>query len=258
MVIIRKIEVLNSFNNFSLIRWYINDTQEDLDNYVFSVYKSLSPDSEFEKINEEDIRDFEYQYFIPTYLNSSVHWYFKVEAKNLLTNETKMSDVFGSAYFVEPDCVADSIIYQFEYFLEYILNRPPIKLLIRRRTGTRCNVCWDDEAKEVTRSQCTTCYNTSYTGGYMPPRDLRISFTEPGFIEKVDLGDIKDVQQNVTTAWASTYPLILPKDIIVDEFNRRFIVIQAQPTTKDGRIYLRQVLQLQLIPPTDVIYKFPI
>jgi hypothetical protein len=259
MLEIKSIDVKPNYSSFYLITWALVDTTESADDYTFAVYKSLSPGpaSTFELV-ADNIVGFNYAYDVPNKLNSSIHEYFKIEITQISTGDKVLSPVTGASYIVPADPFADAIIYQEEYFLDYVLNRPSVKLLVKRRSGTRCTVCWDDTLQEVTKSACTACYTTGYTGGYMPAQDIMISFTEPLFQTKFDMGDIKDVQQGPTVGWTKNYPLILPSDIIVDEFNRRFRVIQVQPTTKDGRIYLRQNLQLQLIPPTDIIYQFPV
>lgn len=258
MINISKIEVSPNYNNYVLIEWTVSDTVEDLTNYTYNVYYAYSPDDSFTILNDEPITDEFYTYLIPTDYNSSVQYYFKVEAIDASTGETSVSVVIGSAYITPVDNIAATIIHQQSYFLENILNRNPVKLLSKKRFGTRCSVCWDEDMFEVTKSNCTSCYSVGYEGGYYSARDLYISFTEPGYTTKFDIGDIKSVQQGVTAAWAGNFPKILSEDIIVDDFNRRFRVLQVQPTTKDGRIYLRQLLQIQLIPPTDIIYSLEV
>lgn len=255
MLTVKRLYVHNNYSAATLVRWDVEDTSELSDDFTFNVYTSLSPTSEFTKINEYPITGFSYLYNHPFISDSSVKLYFKVEVVNKETQESILYNVVGATYLTPSDPIADTIIYQNDVLLSRILGRPPAKLLIKRRAGTRCFSCWDEELMEVTKSNCTECYSTGYKNGYLPPEEIYISFTEPGFITRLDVSDIKDVQQGVTQAWSGNYPLILPGDIIVDEFNRRFIVMQVQPTTKSGFIYLRQLLQLQLLPPTDVIYK---
>ncbi len=255
---VKKLNIHNNYSVATLINWEVEDTTEIINNFVFNVYASISPTSEFTKINEEPITGFSYMYNHPYVTDSSVKLYFKVEVVNTETQETLLCNVVSSAYLTPRDPIADTIIYQNEILLKRVLGRPPVKLLMKRRTGTRCTSCWDEDLMEVTKSSCTSCYSTGYAGGYLPPEDIYVSFTEPGFITRMDTVDIKDVQQGVTQAWCGNYPLILPGDIIIDEFNRRFIIMQVQPTTKSGRIYLRQLLQVQLLPPTDIIYKMKV
>lgn len=255
MLTLKKLEVYNNFSSFFLVKWTLNDTTEDASIYTYSIMSSLSSKDGF-TVLASDITDLEHQIANADMFDSSVHVYFKIKIKNTSTGDEVTDPLVTSLIMTPRDNIADAIIYQERYLLENILTRGVSKLLIKKRSGTRCSKCWDADTREVTKSSCTTCYSTGFAGGYMSPVDIPISFTEPGYINKFDIGDIRDIQQNVTQAWASNYPLILPQDIIVDSANRRFKVIQSQPTTKDGTIYLRQILQLQLIPPTDVIYKY--
>jgi hypothetical protein len=254
IVDVTEIHAIRTSTNSILVRW--GASTDRLDNFTFSVYQALAADGTYELIASNIVGN-TYQHNVALNPSSTVKWYFKVSADNLTTQESSLSSCISSLYFTPTDPVAEAILFQHEYFLKNILNRPPVKLLIKNRSGVRCPVCWDEELQQVTKSRCLTCYSTGYTGGYYP-LDVYISFTEPGFSERFDITDVQDVQQGVTTAWAPNYPLIQSSDVIVDEFNRRFIVLQAQPTTKDGRVYLRQLLQLQLIPANNSIYKFPV
>lgn len=254
MLTIKTISALGTFSSFYLLSWTIDDTLEDVGDYTFGVYESSSPESEFIKV-VDGLTNMSYQYPNSYKYDSSVHKYFKIACTHIDTGTTQLSTIFTSVFLTPRDNYAEMIIYQNNYFLENIIGRPDVKLLIKRRSGTRCPSCWDPDTFEVTKSGCQVCYSTGFKNGYYEPVQMQISFTEPGFINKVDLYDIKDSQSNVTSAWASNYPLVLPGDVIIDSTNRRFRVLQAQPTTKDGNIYLRQILQLQMIPPTDIVYK---
>ena len=257
MIKITKITVAANFNSFLLIQWETDAiSEEELVDYRFSVHMSQSPQDDFLKINsdEDNIITLEYIYEIPYGINFGTPLYFRVGITNTLTQEYVLSNIFSSLYLTPTDVVAEAIIYQYNYFLENILERPPMKLLIKKKFGPRCPSCWDEYSQEITRSSCPDCYDTGYQYGYAPPVNIRVSISEPGFVEKLDIGSIVESQNAIVSAWTSNYPLVYPRDIIVDEFNRRFVVLQSQPTTKDGRIYLRQLLQLQLIPPTDIIY----
>lgn len=255
MLTVRRIYLNNNYSSATLVRWDVADTLETMDDYAFNIYTSPSPTTEFSKVNDVPVLGLSYMYRHPHIYDASVKYYFRIEVLNIVTNEALLCDEVGAMYLTPADPVADTIIYQNEVLLKHVLGRPPVKLLIKRRSGTRCTSCWDPELMEVTKSSCVDCYSVGYAGGYLPPEDIYISFTEPGFLTKFDIADVRDTQQAVTQAWCSNYPLVLPGDIIVDEFNRRFIIIQVQPTTKSGQIYLRQLLQLQLLPPTDVVYK---
>lgn len=258
MLVITKINALNNYSGATKVQWEVADTSESTSDYMFNVYSSASPDSGFVKLNDDLLDVMEYTYVHPYQTDSSVRIYFKVESLHVSTGTSSISNMSASTYLTPRDPVADTIMYQHDILLEHVLGRPVVKLLVKRRSGTRCPVCWDDELMEVRKSNCTSCYSVGYEGGYLPPKDIYISFAEPGFMTKFDITDVKDVQQGITQAWSRGDPLILPGDVIVDKLDRRFIVIQVQPTTRSGVIYLRQLLQLQLIPPTNVIYKLDV
>jgi len=258
MIELKEITVRPNYSSFYVISWTLMPTTEDLADYVYEVYSapSASTPSTQRTLLSPQLQATEFVYEIPTDLDSSVHSYFSVDITKISTSTTWTSSASPVAVYMVPrDNYADAIIYQEEYFLDYILNRDPVKLITRKRTGAVCTNCVDELTGEVTKSACSACYSTGLLGGYNPPVTMMISFTEPGYNQRFETTEVRDVQNNITTAWTKNYPLILPGDFFVDAFNRRFKIIQSLPTTKDGRIYLRQNLQIQLVPPKDIIYK---
>lgn len=258
MIAISEILVQPNYSAFYVISWTIVSTTESMNDYFFSIYTAPAASTPLAErlLLDTGITDFDFVYDIPYSLNSAVKEYFSIDITKVSTGVTvNASGGYVSVYMVPVDNVAEAIIYQEEYFLDNILIRNDVKLLTKRRTGTRCSACYDEITGEITKSNCSVCYRTGYVGGYSVAKPINISFTEPGFIQKFDVQEVRDVQNQITYGWTKNYPLILPGDVIVDEFNRRFRIINSQPTTKDGRIYLRQSISMQLIPPTDPVYK---
>ena len=238
------------------IDWTVAETVEDTGKYVFNIYKSQGYDGPYALV-ESNIDEFEYVYANSERVDTSVNMYFKVETKNRFTGETLLSPIVGAVFILPRDEYAESIIYQNDYFLDYIINRPQVYLLTKKRTGTRCTTCWNDELGERTKSSCTVCYDTGYLGGYSK-KLIKMAFGTPAYVNKFDISEIRDIPSNAVGAWTKNYPLVQPNDVIVDENNRRFRVIQSQPTTKDGTVFLHQIVQLQLIPPNNIIYSYSV
>lgn len=139
---------------------------------------------------------------------------------------------------------------------EYLLMRKSGEdglLLKRREWGSRCT-CVDADTKEVTNKSCPLCLGTGITGGYYPSIPLPIGIQEPPGRNRV-LGEAGLAHDEVRMARAVAYPLITSNDIwIGNRTNERWQVRAIKTVAEIRRIPLVQVLELRLIPQTDVIY----
>ena len=255
MINITKIAIADNLStDYLLVKWEIGDTAEDLALYAFNVHRSLSPDGGYEII-AYGITLFEYKDYTVDLYDSSIRYYYKIEVVNASAGLNELSADYGQIMYSPPDNVANAIIYHEEMLLK-LGDNPMVYALIKRRFGARCPVCWDPIQKKTTKSQCTACYQISFTGGYLPPSLIRMSFTPTERQERMAVEGVKDVD-GVVSAWTGNYPVLQPGDIIVDTLNARYDVVSVVPSTK-RRYVTHQVLALRKIPPTGIIYKLPL
>ena len=257
MIDVTKIEVLNMFNTETLlIRFAIEDTMEDINNYKFDVLRSNSPLTDYDII-EEDIKNFEYIDSNVNLYRSSLLYFYKIRTTNINSGEVATTDFYGQFTYREPDNIALTVMHQYDTYLDNVINNPSVHILQRKKFGTRCG-CWDDIRMQRKKEFCEECYNTGYTGGYYSPVAVKINYlsTEAGMqqlIQQTDNGE----QSNPIQAWIKNLPIVSIGDIIIDNINRRYEVINWQPTTKNGYL-LRQVLTLSKLPASNIAYKIPL
>ena len=65
-------------------------------------------------------------------------------------------------------------------------------------------------------------------------------------------------EESLINVWTLNYPIIHANDIIVDCYNDRYNILSVQRVTKNNKFVLRQILNIQKLPPNHVIYEFPI
>jgi len=65
------------------------------------------------------------------------------------------------------------------------------------------------------------------------------------------------MQNAVTSAWTSNFPLLTPGDIIVEPGNRRWRINFVTPT-EQFRVPVRQIAQIFYIDKSDVEYKLEV
>lgn len=136
------------------------------------------------------------------------------------------------------------------------LNGVEVVALKRRRWGPRCPKCYDPYTQMSARGACTTCYGTSFVGGYFAPV-VTLS-------RRPVLPDRTEVRQegNTDIAVGRVILLDIPKlekdDLLVYvRDNRRFIVEQVQPTEiKTVSVY--QNVEVSELARSDVAYRLPV
>jgi len=255
MIKIKNIKTLSSISlDFLLVQFSIEDTEEDLSNYEFNIYRSNSPRSEFIKV-ANNIRTFEFKDYSANLSVYAPRHYYKVEAVNIITRETLQTEPYLALFNHTPDHVAFAVKEQYQMYLENILNNPDIYIFLRKRFGQKCHVCWDDIRLQSKSDSCVACYNTGYSGGYFAPIQIKYCAMSPeGSIQTSE--DIFDAgeRQSPRQIWINNYPLVYPGDIIMDNNNHRYRIVQVQQTSKSGFI-LRQILVIERLPLSDIAYK---
>jgi len=258
MIEISRINVVNNLSlDYLLIQIICKPTSEDLTDYVFDIYRNTSLDGEYELI-ASDIDSFQYADRDVNLYKQSIKYYYKVKVKNIKTLEEEFSTEIGELSNHIPDNIANSVAIQYDIYLDRVVSNPKVYLLSRKRFGQKCAFCYDEIRMQAKNDNCPHCYTTGYMGGYHKPIKIPICYmsNKEGLQQLLDISNVGEVS-NPIQAWVKNYPIVQPGDIIVDDYNRRFEVINWQPTTKNNFI-LRQVLTLQKLPHSNIIYKFPI
>lgn len=237
------------------IQFTIKDTTESLSNYKFTLLKSNFPDDNFTPIIDH-IEEFEcFDYDINLY-NADIHYFYKIRITNLITGEKRDSFVFGLNETLD-DEYGFYLSELYSIYLDAAINNSPMILLKKKRTGEICG-CFDDIRNTSRASKCTNCFNAKYSGGYYNPVDIRVCFLNaPVENERMDHSGIVSDDTPIQM-WTGNYPIIQQGDILVDKVTgTRFIVTTSQQSLKN-KTTLRQTLQIDRIPESDVIYKLKI
>jgi hypothetical protein len=163
-----------------------------------------------------------------------------------------------------------AVIKEAENLLYDMLDGEPAYVIKKKSTGIRCTNCWSPDRQQRTLSHCPVCKGSGFIDGYYKPISIQIAFDSTP--RKSD--SQKNFEDVYTTmrARTSNYPIIRPKDIIVnaDQFKRYVVTYvettklprHAQPTGEhrlSGQNYvISQLLSLQELNPDDNEYQIPI
>jgi len=234
------------------LSWCVVDTQEDVHDYLFQVFRSQSPEGPFEKISES----FEDRYFfiddrVPPVDKFQVLQY-KLQVTQKSTGDTK--DFGPVARAAEPDLIA-SYIRKAEYtLLTQVIGRQ-VWFFPRRTFGQRCPSCWDYTLGQKKRSRCLDCYDTGYLRGYLDPIELWVQI-DPG-TKNYQLQSQQKDEQSQVTARTTYYPPIKPGDLLVELENKRWRVITVTPSER-LRATVKQEMTIREVQRTDVEYRLPL
>ncbi len=115
-----------------------------------------------------------------------------------------------------------------------------------RIRGTRCPECWSHEHEKVMDDHCTTCFGTSYKGGYNTGMEtlMQYSSIDP-VMQKSYQGNVEPV---TVTGWTIGYPLIHPHAMILRVPDRKIFRVEGHQgstelltTTQRQTVVLREL-----------------
>jgi hypothetical protein len=256
MIKVDSIKIMDSFSlDYVLINFTIEDTTEDVNGYSFNIYRSNDEEDGYELIST-DVIDFSFIDYNVNLYNNAIKFYYKVEVVNRLTGEKLMSEIRSEYKGRQRDNTAQAIIENYNIYLNNVLGVDDVYLLKKKRFGTYCS-CYDDIRGRSNNSKCHLCYSTKYAGGYFAPKVMKVSVVNsPGKAETFDITETSE-QTAPIQMWTANYPLIQIGDVIVDSNNDRYVVAGWQPTYKNYML-IRQTIDLQKLPKSDVTYLIPV
>lgn len=127
-------------------------------------------------------------------------------------------------------------------------------VFIRMRDGIRCPDCWDEILQQRSRTQCTTCKDTGYLGGYYNPIEMYVSFGPEAVAVQGGI-DGPDITPDSVNTWASNFPLLNIGDILIEYNTNRMWEVQSINITMHKRIVTRQEMVLSKMEGDDPTFK---
>lgn len=233
------------FNVFDIgktvVSWSINDTALDPSLFSFFIDQSGSPEGAYTRLNKIGLTN-EYTYVdtvAPTF-GKFRRVYYRIGTRKNSTNEIYYTKAKG--FYDEPDLVGFEIARRNRLLLHKVVGVPCI-IHKRRHWGERCDVCWDEKLKRVTRSKCATCFETGYKGGYWDPIPAMVNFSpSPSIVQQTPWGKM---EPSSNTAWMSNWPLVEPQDVITELLSNKRWVVKNVVNTEKRRVPVKQIFQIE-------------
>jgi hypothetical protein len=234
--------------DFHEISWELAPTTEDIFDYTFQLLRSEGPEGPYEALTPE--MEDQYLFIDRTIRRGHLYreYYYRLRIKCKADSTTKeFGPVSNSA---EPDLIASEVRKHMNILMREFAGRRCWVFPVRT-FGTRCE-CWNSTLQKKTRSNCLTCFDTSFVRGYMTPIEAWIQIDpNPKSEQNSAPGPI---QAQVTTLRMGYWPPLKPRDLIIEGDNSRWRVVSVTNTQR-LRAVLHQEVQVYGLPKTDIEYK---
>jgi hypothetical protein len=241
--------------DFLDVSWEVEDTSEDIQDYTFEVLRSEGPAGPWDPITPK---------FQDTYLYRDANAP-QLKKHRLLFYKIRVTQTSSAAVVLYPTTV-NGVAKEAELDLEGVEIANRMKLILQEYTGRtvwifpirtfgqRCD-CFDGNTGRRTRSQCLTCFDTGYVGGFHNPIETRAQIDPYGKVKRQQA--IADGEPANTMARLSNFPPLKPRDIIVEAENVRWRVGDVRVTEK-LRAPVHQEVTLHMVPTSDIEYRLPL
>jgi hypothetical protein len=177
--------------------------------------------------------------------------YYKLKIVDTRTNESV--EVGPTAQLAEPDLMAQEMIRQEDMLFRNFIGRK-VFVFPAKTFGVRC-LCVNKTLQRQEIYNCLTCYSVGYIGGYNSPIVVYMQI-DPN-PKNTQLTPHMNFNTNVAMGRMVSYPPVSGGDIIVENDNHRWIVVNVT-TTERLRYPVHQELQLKELTRDDIVYKVPI
>lgn len=112
----------------------------------------------------------------------------------------------------------------------------------RKTYGRRCEECWSYSVEKVVKDKCTSCYGTSFQGGYWSPLKTLLQYdSTPNDIQLSYFGKF---EINEFPAWTIAFPNIDQRDIIYRIGDGKMFEVGDKKETQLQGAPVRQIFKL--------------
>lgn len=245
------------------LQWDLVDPAES-GVYGFTVYRSGSPEGPWDPLAVQLTNTFSYLDRFPTPAVAGVTAPNQVSLARgifyrvVATPPSGATNAVEAVSGVEPKLdgkqrLLKRKILRDEALMLQKLNGVEVAVLKRRHWGTRCTRCYDKYTKDSIRANCSSCYGTTFVGGYFDPiLTWAKRGTTPNQVALAPEGKTDIAKTHVTMLDA---PAVQDDDVLVFlRDNRRFLVRLVLPTEL-RTVTVHQRLEVAELPRSDIAFR---
>lgn len=257
MIVITELEITSFTFDERTLNWEIESTTEAINDYELDIYRAeFNPQEDVltnmvliaSGINAED-----YDYTDSGISGLEFHqhreFYYAVVPINEMTGEE--GDYAGPETVITTDDRWTRVI-KLEQNLGFRHTARPLFILKKKTFGTFCSECYDETAGRQSKSHCSDCYDTGFTGGYYS--SIMVSGIVNASVKRQQQMEWGQWQPEDAMVTLEAYPVMKPDDVIIDRLNRRWTVIDVRPTMKALSLII-QNCHIRILPKDDIVYE---
>lgn len=256
MLKVTNIRVRSFDINYLEVFWDIESTFEDVNDYVFVVERGNSEfgpwvDATGEFRNKFHLRD----NLITNKYDMYIGTYYRIRVKKVSDSSAQIYPTTGNGVKLgaKPDLECLEMARQFKLKLREYTGRK-VWVFPRKKFGQKCG-CYDRVTGRKLRSQCLTCFDTGFVGGYDSPVETYAQIHSPA--ESTNKTVAGTVTSDDTAGLFGNFPELFDGYVIVEAENLRWRVGSPIDKKTKAKATIRQVARLHHIPLGDIEYNLP-
>ena len=182
--------------------------------------------------------------------------FYRLRVVSRITHDTDYFPAQGGVKLeARPDLVAIEMARQVNLVLQEFSGRR-VWIFPRKKSGQRCSVCFDPVTQRTMKSNCPSCFGTSWAGGYYAPVAVFANILTPS--DNTEHTQTNTMETEDARFSLGNYPELDEGDIVVEQENVRWRVGSRISKTSKARAMIRQNAMIHKIPKGDPEYALPI
>jgi len=254
-VIIAQPGVPPSGNARVLVCWDIVTQHSGLEDTVFHVERSLSPQfsaGEYEVVASDipatpGLFSYEFVDITPNLLSWWRKYFYRIRAST--PDGEVISEIRPWETNPRPHELA--IIERHDFVLRYLQGTPSFVFVERTTASAKCS-CYDATAGRPTSSRCTLCLGTGRQRPYFAPIPTPVDYNPDE--QLVQLSGFGEMQPKEKDCWFSAYPQVKPGDLIYEVMPATLWRISLVKTIQPMGTTIQHICRLVAIRRDEVEY----
>lgn len=253
MLQVKNVKILPFNLDYMEVVWEISNTSEDVLDYDFYVLRSEAEEGPYSTIVGPLVDKYRVRDSSVLTLTSHRIYFYKIKVRNRVTGEEELFgpfDIEGT-----PNLIALEMIRRENAVLLPEFAGTKFWVFPRKTFGQRCPNCYDEVLQKKVSERCSTCWGTSFSGGYNFPVEFWGQMDMGQQQEQVGFEDHK--QPKSARIRLGPSPGVKPMDLIIDFKNFRYKVVNVSGTSLNG-VSVRQDLQVVQLERGCIEDKIPL
>ena len=252
MITIKNLYIKSYSLDYLDVYWEMEPVYDDILNYEFIVQKSNNQFGPFHSISTGIINNSHFRDLSVRGSVSKNSIYYRLIIKNRVSGVENIYPEEGNGIRLEAKLDLTALeIARINFLKLKELAGRRIWILPVKVFGQHCK-CYDPVMRRKVRSNCVTCYDTGWVGGYDSPVETYGLIIQPDdILTKTNFGDVQIKNGYVNLP---NYPIVEDGFIIVDPDNNRWKIMSPVKRVKKYGAVVRQEAPVQLITKDDICY----